>query len=135
MEADTVKALLYPFQIDINGNVATTSDYEQICRGQLIDVLMTNRNERIMRPLYGSNMQGALFDPADELVRSDAANQVMQGIQQWAPRVTMQTVVFTSDHNQPGAVFVDVRYKAGPFAEVSQLKMPTLSFIDQESPL
>jgi len=130
-----MKALLFPFQLDLNGRVATTDSYPEVVRGQLIDVTMTNNAERIMRPSYGANMRSALFDPAEELVRADAARQVMERIQQWAPRVTMQSVTFTTDKLYPGQLVVDVLYRAGPSDEVRSLKLPTLAFIDQESQL
>jgi hypothetical protein len=130
-----MNVLSTPFRIDIDGHVATTGTYAKVVRDQLVNVLMTNRLERIMRPQYGSDLSRALFDPTDELVRSDAARQVMQRIQQWAPRVTMYSVKFSVDDMRTGQVFVDVVYKAGAFAEVQTIKLPVSSFIDQESPL
>jgi phage baseplate assembly protein W len=130
-----MKALLFPFHLDLNGHIATTTAYPEVIRGQLIDVLMTNHGERVMRPGYGANMRAALFDPAEELVRADAAQQTMDAIQTWAPRVTMQSVGFSIDRMKPGDLYVDVLYRAGQFDEVRSLKMPTLAFIDQESDL
>lgn len=130
-----MRSLSMPFHIDVNGHVATTSTYADVVQGQLVDVLMTNQLERIMRPEYGCDLQRSLFDPADELVRSDAARQVMQRIQQFAPRVTMRTVRFTTDTLKPGTVFVDVTYQAGAFDEVRALRMPLSAFLDQETPL
>ena len=101
-------ALKFPFTVDINGHLATVSTYAQICRGQLIDVLMTNFDERVMRPAYGSNLEAALFDPTEELVQVDAAQQVIQRVNQWAPRVVMRRVAFSIDALQPGRLFVDV---------------------------
>jgi phage baseplate assembly protein W len=59
----------------------------------------------------------------------------MEKIQQWAPRVTMQTVGFSIDRNASGQLTVDVSYRAGPQDEVRVLRMPTLAFISQESTL
>ena len=53
-----------------------TTTYDDIVRGQVIDALMTNQGERVLRPRYGCDIQAALFDPRDELVRKDAAGTI-----------------------------------------------------------
>lgn len=130
-----LNVLSLPFRIDIDGRVATTTQYPTVVRDQLVDVLMTNRLERTMRPQYGCDLARALFDPSDELVRSDAARQVMQRIQQWTPRATMESVKFSTDMLAPGSVFVNVSYKAGAFDQARAIKLPVSSFIDQETPV
>lgn len=130
-----MKSLSLPFRIDVDGHVATTGQYAKVVEGQLLDVLATNHTERIMRPDYGADLQRALFDPVDDLVRSDAGRQVMARIQQWAPRVTMDTVRFNSDALKPGQVFVDVTFKAGALSEVLTIRVPVSAFLNEETPL
>ena len=130
-----MKALKYPFSIDVNGHVALATTYAQVVRGQLIDVLMTNFNERVMRPAYGADMEATLFDPTDELVRADTAQQVMNRINLWAPRVVMREVGFNADVTQPGMLFVTIVYQAGPFDEAQQLRLPVSQFMSEESPV
>ena len=67
-----MKAISFPFRF-VSGNIAATTTYDEIVRGQIIDALMTNQGERVFRPRYGCDIQAALFDPRDELVRRDAA--------------------------------------------------------------
>lgn len=128
-----MQALRYPFQIDINGHVAVATTYPEMIRGQLIDVLMTNENERVMRPTYGANMAAALFDPADELVRADAVQQVTERVTTFAPRVNLKGVQFQVDHLQPGKLFVNVIYSAGAFDEARSLRIPVANFLSEES--
>ena len=128
-----MQAVKFPFRIGVDGRIALATTYPEVVRGQLIDVLMTNHNERVMRADYGSNLQAALFDPADELVRSDAAQQVAKRVATWTPRVILEAVAFSEDQLAPGVLMVDVRYKAGPFEEARQLRMPVLAFLSEES--
>lgn len=130
-----MEALSLPFHIDVDGRVATTKTYANVVEAQLVDVLMTNHVERIMRPDYGADLQRALFDPSDVLVRSDAARQVMARIQQWAPRVTMHTVRFSNDINKPGELYVDASFKASAFDEVRSIRLPVSAFLTEETPL
>jgi phage baseplate assembly protein W len=126
-------ALRFPFNIDVNGHVATVNTYEQVVRGQLIDVLMTNFDERVMRPAYGSNLGAALFDPTEELVQADAAQQVIQRVNQWAPRVVLRKVAFSSESLQPGKLFVTVDYSAGAFDQSRQLRLPVSEYLSEET--
>ena len=128
-----MQALRYPFQIDINGHVSVATTYPEVIRGQLIDVLMTNENERVMRPTYGANMEAALFDPTDELVQADAVQQVSERIGSFAPRVNLRGVQFQSDRLQPGKLFVNVIYSAGAFDEARSLRVPVANFLSEES--
>lgn len=102
---------LEPFGIDnlhftgimhIRGSrIAVTDDYEQIVRGQIVDALMTNSRERVMRPDYGCDIQSLLFDPSDALVRDDVASTVKERLGQLVPRARIQEVTFET---APGLV-------------------------------
>jgi phage baseplate assembly protein W len=130
-----MKTFRHPFSIDVQGHVATTDNYAEIVRGQLVDVLMTNHNERAMRARYGSNLQAALFDPSDDLVRSDAARMVMESIQQFAPRVIIVSIQFSLDPSKPGIVWADVVFRSSAFDEARALRIPVLNFLSEETPV
>ena len=82
-----MRAIPFPFRVAPGGAIATTTVYAEIVRAQVIDGLMTNLAERIMRPNYGCDVQAALFDPSDELVRRDAAGMLKNRLQQLRPSV------------------------------------------------
>ena len=130
-----MKALRFPFQIDSHGSVAATESYPDIIKGQVIDVLMTNYNERAMRNLYGANIQAALFDPGDELVRRDASNQVADALKSMAPRAVIRGVAFNIAPLRPGVVYVDVSYSAGVFDEARSIRLPTSWFLSEDTEL
>ena len=58
---------------------------------------MTNQGERVIRPRYGCDIQAALFDPADELVRRDAAAHLKRHLEQFVTRAFIRSV-----HDQHG---------------------------------
>lgn len=126
-------ALKFPFQLDIHGHFATVDTYPEVVRGQLIDALMTNWNERVMRPHYGCNVEAALFDPTEELVRVDAANQVIDRAKAYAPRAVVRSVRFSIDDRNVGTVWVDVLYSAGAFDEARALRLPVSAFMSEET--
>ena len=116
------KAISFPFRI-VSGNVASTTTYDEVVRAQTIDALMTNQGERIMRPRYGCDIQAALFDPRDELVRKDAAGTIRRRLESFAPRVFVQSIRIELP---PGSTRVDVVivYRASRFGSDIGLRVP-----------
>jgi hypothetical protein len=130
-----VKAIDFPFRFDANGIVLTPS-YPYVVRAEIIDAIMTNFGERVMRPRYGSDFQAALFDPSDEMVRRDAASMIKQRLQSMVmraiirsvkvevPDMTNQTVFGPAE---PGMVVVTIVYRPNLYATDTVLALPIAS--------
>ena len=118
-----MKTLRSPFDLTNTLNVATTSWYEEIVRGQIIDALMTNQGERVYRSEYGCDIQSALFDPSDVLVRSDAANYIKGRLQGLVSRAVITSVTIESPDNEPGVVYVNVEYRVSVFRDGQTLQV------------
>lgn len=119
-----MKALKFPFSVAHNRSIDDTTSYEEIVRAQVIDALMTNRGERAFRADYGCDIQAALFDPSDELVRADAGNAIMQRLQQLVPRAVVVSVEVQSPDNQQAVVYVNVVYRPSVFQGEQTLRIP-----------
>ena len=141
-----MRALLYPFQLAPGGRLATTTDYGQIVRGQIIDALMTNLGERVFRPRYGCDIQAALFDPSDELVRRDAAGQIQNRLQQLVTRAIVRSVDVIINEgaatssvwapSEPGTVIIKVIYRPALYATDQEIAVPVASeFITRQQQL
>lgn len=122
-----MRALLFPFSLAPGGKLAETTEYAQIVRGQIIDALMTNFGERVFRPRYGCDIQAALFDPSDELVRKDAAAQIKNRLEQLVTRAIIRSVVITSADPEPGSVTVSVIYRPALYATDAVIAVPVAS--------
>lgn len=48
-------AIVLPFQFDVNGSIATTTDVGKIWQDRVIITVMTSIGERVMRPTFGSD--------------------------------------------------------------------------------
>ena len=122
-----MRALLYPFSLAPGGKLADTSDYAQIVRGQVIDALMTNLGERVFRPRYGCDIQAALFDPSDELVRHDSAGQIKHRLEQLVPRAIIRSVTVTAGDPEPGSVTIRIVYRPALYATDAEIAVPLAS--------
>ena len=118
-----MKALKFPLRI-VGGKMASTSDYNEIVRNQLIDSVMTNFGERVMRPEYGADVQSLLFDPADELRTSDMAVILKERLTFMVPRATIEEITVNSDIGVPNVVNVDIRYRVNSYDNEQVLTVP-----------
>lgn len=122
-----MKALVFPFSVSSNHSIGETSVYAEIVRGQVIDALMTNQGERAFRSDYGCDIQAALFDPSDELVRADAANFILQRLQRYVARAVVVSVQVTDPDTDPGVVFIDIVYRPSVYQGNQTLRVPVSS--------
>ena len=138
-----MKAINFPFHLAPNGRVAETTNYDMLVRAQVIDAIMTNQGERMMRPRYGCDMQAALFDPADELIRRDAASHLKRRLEQFVSRAFIRSVDINSSmtfisampetQSEPGVVVITVTYRSALYATDVALEIPVSSTYIQRS--
>lgn len=123
---ENVKAIKFPFAVS-NRSVQSTSVYDEIVRGQVIDALMTNQGDRVNRADYGCDIQSALFDPSDSLVRADAGNYIKERLQRFVPRCVVSSVKIDSPDDEPGVIYVSVVYRTSVYLTDQTLRVPVSS--------
>lgn len=133
-----MKAILYPFTIGPDGKIKETTNYDQIVRGQVIDAVMTNQGERVMRPRYGCDIQSSLFDPTDELVRKDAAALIKNRLSSLVPRAYIREVSISIDDSTTRSasvfsgggqslVLIDITYRSTLYDTDTTVSIPMSS--------
>ena len=120
-----MRAVRYPFNLTPSGRLGEARSYEDLVRGQVIDALMTNQGERVMRPRYGCDIQSALFDPVDELVRKDAASQIKNKLVQFVQRALINSV--TIQDGGEGMVVINVSYRSSLYGLDTTMEVPVSS--------
>lgn len=124
-------AISFPFRIAPDGRIALTRTYNEVVRGQVIDALMTNFGERVMRPRYGCDIQAALFDPTDELMRKDAAGLIKGKLEQLVPRAIIRSVTLTEAAET--TIYITVVYRPTLYATDTQVSVPISSeFVNRQ---
>lgn len=121
-----MKALKFPFAVS-GQRVQVTDSYEEVVRGQVIDALMTNQGDRVFRADYGCDVQSALFDPSDLLVRADAAGYIRDRLQRFVPRCVVGSVTIDSPDTEPGVVYITVVYRTSVYQNQQTLRVPVSS--------
>lgn len=73
-------------------------------------ILETYPGERPMRPRFGSTLRDYIFDGVSVHKAAEIADVVKDAIEQWEPRVDVAEVDVYPDEEQPGLLYIDIRY-------------------------
>lgn len=118
-----MRAISFPFRLTAFKGVALAATNEEIVRGQVIDALMTNQGERVFRPRYGCDIQAALFDPRDELVRRDAASTIRKRLEDLVPRCIVRSIDVEAPVDST-VLFVNIVYRPSVLSADATLSVP-----------
>jgi phage baseplate assembly protein W len=121
-----VIAIRFPFALNGNSGISATTNYNEIVRGQVIDALMTNQGERVFRPRYGCDVQSAVFDPRDELVRRDAAGMIQDRLETLVPRCVVRSINIELPPEE-AMIYVHLVYRSSQLSTDVALTVPISS--------
>lgn len=117
------------------GRIPTTTNIHEIVRQQVVDCVITNSRERVMRPDYGSDIRSLLFDLTDDLVRSDVAATVKTRLELQVPRARFNRVVIINDAIElqrrgvttdiSSTVVIEIEYTTRNITESLAIVIPT----------
>jgi hypothetical protein len=85
--------------LPFNGPVAFNSTYstaDQV-KSNLINLLLTNKGERVMNPEFGANLKRALFEGIVEDTAVTIKNLVYTNVGIYIPEITVNDVRITTD--------------------------------------
>jgi phage baseplate assembly protein W len=86
-----MKAIKIPFQFNGGKTVSTTSP-STIAEQKIVNVLVTNEFERVMRHKYGVGIQQFLFEPMDDLFMVDFTTDAIADIKSNVSRVDIMDI-------------------------------------------
>ena len=58
----------------------------------IVNLLLTNKGERLMNPEYGSDIRSYLFEPLDYATASQITTNIRYSIDRWEPRISVSTL-------------------------------------------
>lgn len=107
----------------LNGSLVSTTSYDKIVRDQLIDALVTNQGERVMRPDWGCDVQAVLYDPSSALERHDTAAYIRDRLVHMVPRALIRSVSVDVSDTSPNVVYIDIKYKPSNYSPESSVSV------------
>jgi len=104
------RGISFPPRIGADGRVAW-SEGEQNVREAIRVILMTDRRERLRLPDFGGSLSRFLFEPNTVTTRHLIADQIQKSLEQWEPRMRIESVNVEPDGTDPQAAIATITYK------------------------
>jgi uncharacterized protein len=113
----------FPLKADASGRIALV-DGEREIRESIRLILGTAPGERPMRPEFGCKVHNYVFASPDADTAGRIAYEVRESLLRWEPRIEVEDVTVTVDHEDPTVVYIDVGYSVGDTNDVRNLVFP-----------
>ena len=123
-EADFLgKGWKFPISLDDEGKIAM-SEAEQSIRESIDVILRTVPGERLMRPEYGSDLQGLVFTENNTTTASQVQRMVEDALLEYEPRIEVKKVKVTNDSAEGNRLNIEINYIIGTHNKAENLVYP-----------
>ena len=90
------KGLAFPFIKNAVSLPAAVTD-DELVRQSILQILMTKRGERVMRPQFGADLYSFVFDNNDSITEELLRVEISTAITKFESRARIQDIFFTTD--------------------------------------
>ena len=104
------RGIAFPPRIGPDGQVAW-SEGEANIRESIRIILLTALNERVRLPDFGGSLSLFLFEPNTVTTRHLISDRIQKALEQWEPRILVQSVNVEPDPSDPQAAIATITYK------------------------
>jgi phage baseplate assembly protein W len=99
----------FPIETDATGAIALVERARELEVSMRL-ILGTAYGERPMRPEFGCAIHEYVFASVNATTAGRIAYEVKMSLTRWEPRVEVIDVVVTYETEQPGTMYIDIRY-------------------------
>ena len=82
----------FPFGDVDSGEFLMKSSDEDLIKGNLRQLLLTKRGERVMLPKFGTNLHKYLMEPMDQVLFSQIRSEIEESIYKYAKNVIVEKI-------------------------------------------
>jgi uncharacterized protein len=104
------RGVAFPPHLDASGQWASSVGAQNV-RESIQILLLTRLGERLMYPSYGSSLRTYLFAPNNPATRKSVEDEITRALQQWEPRVKLDSVSVAPDPSDAQAAIATVQYR------------------------
>ena len=90
-----IRGMAWPVKTTNTGGMFSCAYDKEAIKDGLIQLLLTQRGERPMRPDYGTTLRGSTFDPMDATTITNLRQTILTAIAKYEPRVRVITFKVT----------------------------------------
>jgi uncharacterized protein len=103
------RGVAFPPRLDATGQWATSVGAQNV-RESIQILLLTRLGERLMYRSYGSSLRTYLFAPNNPGTRKSIENEITRALQQWEPRITVDSISVNIDPTDGQAAIATIQY-------------------------
>jgi phage baseplate assembly protein W len=112
------------FPVATSSGQAAMAQYEEDIRQAILIILLTNQNERMMRPTFGAGLNRFLFEPVNPTTMATLQTRVHDALIDWEPRIDVLEVVVSPSPKSLSTVLIDITYRVRATNSVGNLVYP-----------
>ncbi|MCP3849972.1 MAG: GPW/gp25 family protein [Gammaproteobacteria bacterium] len=94
-----------------NGRLEYSTN-ETSLKESILNILLTQPGERIMRPEFGAGLQTFIHQPNSLSTRQIIASTITTAINRWEPRVILETVNVIPDSDDFSRINIELHYQS-----------------------
>ena len=91
-DRQTIKGVAFPMLNKGTGGFVTQNTDLGALRDGVIQLLLTTRGSRVMRPDFGTDIHASLFEPLGRDVAAKIKSQIISSIAKYEPRVVVKSL-------------------------------------------
>ena len=95
-----ILGLAFPMRLEGVGGYASQNENIGALRDGVLQLILTTRGARVMRPDYGTDLRKSVFDPLDATILQSLRNQITSTISKYEPRVIVKKLTLTPDYER-----------------------------------
>lgn len=119
---EPLRGFAFPFRVALDGGVAFSEGPDKL-RQNIVQLLLTDAGERVMRRDYGGGMRAIAHDPNNDALRAVVQHQVRKALVRWEPRAQVQQ--FSIDPNtDPAVLWANLAFVARPQLVPTSVRVP-----------
>ena len=105
--------ILQPFQLDKNGNIASTTNPSTQVDQHLLSLVSTQPGERVMLPNYGVPSFKTLFGMNTAINQTKLLNQISSAANTWEPNLTVDVTFTNLGSDLTGEMDIEINWTSG----------------------
>lgn len=95
-----ILGLAFPMRLDGVGGFASQNENLGALRDGVMQLIMTSRGARVMRPDYGTDLRKSVFQPLDATILAELKTQITSTITKYEPRVIVKRLELIPDFDR-----------------------------------
>lgn len=114
----------WSFPVATAGGQASMVQFEDDIRQAILIILLTDNDERMMRPTFGAGLSRFLFEPVNPTTMAAVQTRVHDALIDWEPRIDVIEVTVTPSPKSLSTVLINITYRVRATNSVGNLVYP-----------